>query len=176
MTLQTLAGAAGLSQPFLSQVERGRARLSMRSLDRVAQALGTSAVGLLGGGAPADADRRVSVVPRRRQPHLPMAEHMEGAEGHAVTEGGRHIQMVEFVGGSADFEPYFFVHRNEEMCFVIEGHFEFDVEGETYHVGPGETIAYGGGVPHRYRVVEGAPGRLLVTIINEDMTVSPAHT
>ncbi|MCY7299141.1 MAG: helix-turn-helix transcriptional regulator [Ilumatobacteraceae bacterium] len=59
VTLQELAERADLSQSFLSKVERGMAQLSIGALNRVAQALGTSALGLFGGMNP---DRRVEVV------------------------------------------------------------------------------------------------------------------
>ena len=42
LTLVALAEQAGRSQPFLSQVENGRAKPSMDSLHRIAQALGTT--------------------------------------------------------------------------------------------------------------------------------------
>ncbi len=48
MTRVQLAAAAGLSQPFLSQLELGRSRPSMRSLSRIATALGTTQQTLLG--------------------------------------------------------------------------------------------------------------------------------
>jgi transcriptional regulator with XRE-family HTH domain len=48
MTLVQVAEASGLSQPFLSQLERGRTRPSMRSLFRIAAALGTTQQALLG--------------------------------------------------------------------------------------------------------------------------------
>ncbi|MEI7548498.1 MAG: helix-turn-helix transcriptional regulator, partial [Actinomycetota bacterium] len=40
LTMVELADRAGLSQPFLSQIENGRARPSMQSLYRIATALG----------------------------------------------------------------------------------------------------------------------------------------
>jgi len=43
-----LAELAGLSQPFLSQVENGRAQPSMESLYRIATALGTTPQALFG--------------------------------------------------------------------------------------------------------------------------------
>ena len=48
-TLVELAEAAGLSHPFLSQLERGLARPSMASLERIARALGTSQLELFAG-------------------------------------------------------------------------------------------------------------------------------
>src|SRR6478672_5067788 len=53
LTLVQLAAATGLSQPFLSQLELGRSRPSMRSLFRIATALGTTQQALLGLAEPA---------------------------------------------------------------------------------------------------------------------------
>src|SRR3954454_18120215 len=53
LTLVQLAAATGLSQPFLSQLELGRSRPSMRSLFRIAAALDTTQQALLGLAEPA---------------------------------------------------------------------------------------------------------------------------
>ena len=47
MTLVEVAASAGLSHPFLSQLERGLARPSMRSLTAIAATLGTTAQALM---------------------------------------------------------------------------------------------------------------------------------
>lgn len=44
LTLVQLAGIAELSHPFLSRIERGRARPSMVSLERIARAIGSSRI------------------------------------------------------------------------------------------------------------------------------------
>jgi XRE family aerobic/anaerobic benzoate catabolism transcriptional regulator len=55
LSLRALAERAGLSERFLTQVESGRGNISVRRLDQLARALGTSASVLLtdGGVAPA---------------------------------------------------------------------------------------------------------------------------
>ncbi len=50
LTLVRLAERTDLSHPFLSQLERGHARPSMVSLERIATALGTTQVELLAAG------------------------------------------------------------------------------------------------------------------------------
>src|SRR5436190_17136793 len=45
-TLRTIADRAGVSESFLSQVERGRASASIASLQRIAAALGVSVADL----------------------------------------------------------------------------------------------------------------------------------
>src|ERR1700688_1067249 len=47
LTLVDMAAQAGLSHPFLSQLERGLARPSMRSLTAIASTLGTTAQALM---------------------------------------------------------------------------------------------------------------------------------
>jgi DNA-binding XRE family transcriptional regulator len=51
LTLVGLAGRVNLSQPFLSQIENGRARPSLMSLHRIAEALETTPQALFGGAA-----------------------------------------------------------------------------------------------------------------------------
>lgn len=59
LTLAAVSARSGLSVPFLSQIENERARPSMRSLERVADALETTAVELL---AASDTTRTVDLV------------------------------------------------------------------------------------------------------------------
>lgn len=59
LTLAAVSARSGLSVPFLSQIENERARPSMRSLERVADALETTAVELL---AASDTARTVDLV------------------------------------------------------------------------------------------------------------------
>ncbi|MCZ9343494.1 helix-turn-helix transcriptional regulator, partial [Streptomyces sp. TRM76130] len=59
LTLAVVAERSGLSVPFLSQIENDRARPSTASLEKVADALRTTAVELL---AAADPARSVDVV------------------------------------------------------------------------------------------------------------------
>ncbi|WP_370416320.1 helix-turn-helix domain-containing protein [Streptomyces fradiae] len=59
LTLAEVAARSGLSSPFLSQIENDRARPGMRSLQRIADALDTTAVRLL---AASDESRTVDLV------------------------------------------------------------------------------------------------------------------
>src|SRR5207244_2520419 len=51
-TLRTIADRSGLSESFLSQVERGRANASIASLRSIADALGVSVADLFEPGGP----------------------------------------------------------------------------------------------------------------------------
>jgi pyridoxamine 5'-phosphate oxidase len=84
MTLEQVAAHAGLSQPFLSQLELGRTLPSMRSLSRIASALGTTRQALLG----------------RAAGHLPPGEPARGRDAALVdVEAGRALRMPEQLSG-----------------------------------------------------------------------------
>jgi transcriptional regulator with XRE-family HTH domain len=166
-TLQDIAREAALSQPFLSQVERGQALPSMRSLDRIAHALGTSGISLLSGrhsGASVDlirAEQRATLVQNEADP---------GSAATALTPANRRLRAIEFDGGWHEFQQYS-VHHNDEMVVVLEGRYVADVDGEHFELGPGDAISYAGGVPHRYRMVGDGSHRFMAVIVPDEFDV-----
>lgn len=166
-TMQDVAREADLSQPFLSQIERGQALPSMRSLDRIAHALGTSGISLLSGersGGTVDlirAGERASLVQDDARP---------GTSATALTRAGRHLRAIEFSGGWREFQEYS-VHHNDELVTVLAGRYEADVGGELFDLGPGDSLSYSGGTPHRYRTVGKGPHRYLAIIVPDDYDV-----
>jgi len=166
-TMQDVAREAELSQPFLSQIERGQALPSMRSLDRIAQALGTSGISLLSGeqsGASVDlirAEERASLVQNEADP---------SSAATALTPANRRLRAIEFDGGWHEFQQYS-VHHNDEMVVILAGRYVADVDGETFELGPGDAISYAGGVPHRYRLVGDGPHRFLAVIVPDEFDV-----
>jgi transcriptional regulator with XRE-family HTH domain len=145
LTLVDVAGRAGLSHPFLSQVERGLAQPSMRSLTALATALNTTAQALLSlpGSAP------VSVVRERGpQPTVPSP----GGTVRSLVRGERAMLPLEFVGAPREFEEYY-VHNGEEFLYVVEGEIQVDVDGELSVLTAGDSVYYEGGLRHRWRQV-----------------------
>jgi transcriptional regulator with XRE-family HTH domain len=144
LTLVQLAAATGLSQPFLSQLELGRSRPSMRSLFRIASALDTTQQALLGLAEPA------ATVPL-------------GAGGSG---GGRLLlhqpdgaDVTEFADVAEEFAE-FYAHPRHELLYVVRGTIEVELEGEQSgrtRLGPRESLGYSGMVPHRFRRVGEEP-------------------
>ena len=161
-----LAEASSLSQPFLSKVERGLAQLSMGALDRVARALGTSAVGLLAGNGPPTSIDVVRLADRAR---LPAYDHDEGY-GQALTRRSGHLRVVEFDSGPTEFNEKPYVHRNDSVCIVLSGTYEFELDDTRLTLSEGDSVTCSGGVRQRYRVIEG-PARLLLVLVSEDVDV-----
>ncbi|MFD7529925.1 MULTISPECIES: helix-turn-helix domain-containing protein [unclassified Streptomyces] len=171
MTLAEVAGRAGLSVPFLSQIENGRSRPSMGSLHRIADALGTSAVQLL---STAEAPRPVDVV---RQSSAAVRE--TGSQGESdgrmrpLVRGHQRLHALEFTGAH-DWGREF-RHRNDEILYVADGSAEVEADGNFYRLEQGDTLYCAGGLVHRWRPI--APDtRVLVVGIADHVQATDEQT
>ncbi|MFI9122846.1 helix-turn-helix domain-containing protein [Streptomyces bikiniensis] len=159
LTLADVAERSGLSSPFLSQIENDRARPSMRSLQRIADALDTTAVQLL---AASDETRTVDVVRAGDDGGLRDGGPREGARVRPVVRGRHQVHALEFTGEhDADRE---FLHRNDELLYVADGAVEVEAEGRIHRLGRGDALLMSGGVRHRWRTV-GPGARVLVVAV-----------
>ncbi|MDH6134209.1 transcriptional regulator with XRE-family HTH domain [Kitasatospora sp. MAA4] len=156
LTLAEVARRSGLSVPFLSQIENDRARPSMRSLQRIADGLATTAVELL---AAADAaDRPVDVVRARDDAGL-----SPEAGVRPLVRGRRRLHALEFTGDhQADRE---FMHQGDELMYVADGSAEVEADGHVHRLHQGDTLYLVGGVRHRWRSTS-AGTRLLVVAVS----------
>ncbi|MFC9492202.1 helix-turn-helix domain-containing protein [Streptomyces hydrogenans] len=160
LTLAEVAGLSGLSSPFLSQIENDRARPSMRSLQRIADALGTTAVQLLGAS---QETRTIDVVRAGDDSGLD-----RGARVRPVVRGRHQLHALEFVGEhEADRE---FRHRNDERIYVADGAVEVEADGRIHRLGRGDSLLLSGGVRHRWRSTE-PRSRVLVVAVGDHVAV-----
>ncbi|WP_432827732.1 helix-turn-helix domain-containing protein [Dactylosporangium sp. CA-092794] len=159
LTLVDLAGRAGLSHPFLSQVERGVARPSMRSLTALAAALGTTAQALLA----LPGDEPVSVVPG--EPSLPSVD-SPGGTVRSLVHGERPMLPLEFTGAPDEFDEYF-IHAGDEFLYVADGTIEVDVEGALTVLEARGSLYYEGGLRHRWR--RAVPGPVRVILVQHNV-------
>lgn len=149
MTLVQVAEASGLSHPFLSQVERGLANVSLASLRRVALALETSPVELVAAAeATGGHDAPHVEITRAGQGAAP---HSDFAQGHAraLASGARpFLPIVVSSNGSAHDEA--FVHAEDEFLYVIDGAIVLELDGDATALARGDSAYYAGGVVHRW--------------------------
>ncbi|WP_343246046.1 XRE family transcriptional regulator [Streptomyces sp. SID5785] len=158
LTLATVAERSGLSVPFLSQVENERARPSRRSLEKVADALGTTAVELL---AAADPARSVDLV---RADDSSVEEGAPDPVVRNLVRGHHQMHAQEFVG---DHDPgREFQLRNDVLMHVTEGAVEVEADGRAYRLVRGDTLYLTGGVRHRWRATV-PETRVLVVAVAE---------
>jgi quercetin dioxygenase-like cupin family protein len=76
----------------------------------------------------------------------------------AETGGGYFCFEVSTTPG---FGPPLHTHDYRELFYVLEGEYEFTLDGETSTRGPGTVIAVPPNVPHTFKNATDGPARLL---------------
>jgi transcriptional regulator with XRE-family HTH domain len=144
-TLKEVADRAGLSESFLSQVERGRASASIASLQRIAEGLGVTMADLFQPSSLAEP----RVLRRDERPALAF-----GVLGRKMLLTPRPLQHLEvFVGeidpgGSTGTEPY--AHGDSEELFVVlNGSVRLELGDGVFELETGDSIGYWSSTPHR---------------------------
>ena len=144
-TLRTIAERAGVSESFLSQVERGRSSASIASLRRIADALGISMADLF----EPDAVPGPKVIRRQDRPTLAFG--VLGKKALLTPKPLHHLEVFVGeleVGGSTGHQPY--AHGDSEELFVVlAGTVQLEVGGEVFHLEQGDSIDYRSSTPHR---------------------------
>jgi transcriptional regulator with XRE-family HTH domain len=144
-TLRDLAGRAGVTESFLSQVERGVASPSIASVQRIARALGQTIAELF---AEQEVHGEVVRVADRRRVTYPG---LNAVDEFLTRKPDGRLQVIlstiEPGGGTGD-EAY--THESdEEVVVVLEGVLDLWVGDERYHLEAGDAVTHSSRVPHR---------------------------
>jgi len=157
LTLRELATSAGVTESFLSQVERGVATPSIASVQRIARGLGLSIADLF---AEVESGGLVVRAAERRRIQYPGL----GAVDEFLTRGkGGRLQVIMSIvepGGGTGDEPY--THESdEEVLIVLEGELDLWVGDEHFHLEEGDAVTHSSRVPHRNTNNGTRPARIL---------------
>ena len=156
-TLRTIADRAGVSESFLSQVERGKASASIASLRRIAGALGVSVADLFEPSGPP----QPRVLRRDERPALAF-----GILGRKLLLTPRPLHHLEVFmgeldpGGSTGVEPY--AHGDSEELFVVlSGSVRLELGGDVHELESGDSIDYRSSTPHRIANIGAHPAEVM---------------
>jgi len=144
-TLKALAEAAGVSESFVSQVERGRSSASVATLQRLAAALGIEISDLFA----TDGLPRPRVL-RREARQLLVWGHL-GRKALLTAKPLHSLEVIaaEFdAGGSTGDEAY--THGDsEELLLVVRGRVHLQLGTDIHDLGTGDSVQYRSSTPHR---------------------------
>jgi transcriptional regulator with XRE-family HTH domain len=159
-TLRQVAESAGLSESFLSQVERAQASASIASLQRIAAALGVSIADFF----EPSGERRPKVLHEVERPQLAFGR--LGRKYLLTPKPLDHLEifLCEFdPRGSTGDEPY--THGDsEELLLVLAGNVHFQLGEDVFSMTVGDSIDYRSSVPHRLENVGDGVARTLFII------------
>ncbi len=171
LTLAQLAERTDLSPSFLSQFENGRTNTSLRSLQRIADALGTTATELL---AAADPTPDEPVVRAGADPVLAQADPGDDGSVRALIHGRRDLRALEFTGGTGRGSREF-THENDELVYVVRGAITLIAEGEEIHLSTADAYYCTAGTRHRWWAHTHDTVTLLLAVSDGLMVRHPPH-
>jgi len=146
LTLKALGLRAGLSHPFLSQLERGLAQPSVASVERIAGALDVPVAALW--ASPPPAARLV------RADEGSLAAHGDhGAPGavRTLAGDGEPLRVREWLGGSRQWPDELQTTPGTVVLYVARGALELDLDGTVHALTAGDALLFDGAVRHRLR-------------------------
>ena len=147
LTLKALGRESGLSHPFLSQLERGLARPSVGSLERIAQALEVPVSALWTATAPEPA----RVARAGEGAVIPHAEPRAPGGVRELPLSDRALRVREWSGGGRSWPEQTATTTGEVVLCVVRGALEVEVDGDVHALEAGDALRFDGRLPHRVR-------------------------
>lgn len=159
LSMRTLATRAGVSQPFLSQLEHGTSAASISTLYRVASALGVTPGELLPVREPAE----VVVVRRGEGVAMPVSEQPNAAVGMVAIGPDDRMSVTEYQVEPGQQLDSWFETDTDIALHVISGDLEVELPGVgEWHLSSGDTMLQAGRLRRRWRQVGPEPTHLIV--------------
>lgn len=156
--MRALAAQVGVSQPFLSQLERGTVAASIATLHRLATALTVPPGALLSPG-PAE----VVVMRSDDGARIPVGEESMSAVGRVVVGPDGRMNLTEYRVAPGQRLDSWFETDTDITLHVISGELEVEMPGVgDWRLGPGDTMLHSGRLRRRWRQVGPEPTHLVV--------------
>ncbi len=169
LTMRELATRAGMSQPFLSNLENSRAMPSIATLYKIARALGVSPREFL----PPEQSRVVVVrngegVLGRvgEEANSAMSRVVAGAPGRMIEAHTYTVEPGAGLGG-------WFEHEGEDLLVVIAGNVVIEfADGRRYELTSGDVVWHESSLAHRWSSLGSETAQLM--LVNARPPVAPS--
>lgn len=149
LSTRELAARAGLSQPFLSNLENSRSMPSVATLYKIAHALGISPRDFL----PDDDSRSVMLTRAGDGPRRRVGDEPTSALSQFVAGGpDRLLEAHTYVVHPGETLGDWFEHDGEDLVVVVSGQVRIELgNGQRHDLGPGDALWHDASLPHRWR-------------------------
>jgi transcriptional regulator with XRE-family HTH domain len=142
-TLDETATVAGISKPFLSQVERGLATPSITSLAGIARALNVTVQYFVETPTEAKSVRRADEL---KFFGFADSANLFARLTNVASDRQLDAILVRLPAGQPPSEVT--THAGEEFLYVLRGEIALNLEGTTFVLRPGDSAHYASTVPH----------------------------
>jgi transcriptional regulator with XRE-family HTH domain len=163
LSMRAVALRCGISQPFLSAVERGLSMPSIATLYRLAEVLDTTPANLLPVHDPAE----VSVVRAGEGRLVPSSDNPNSAQGRVIiSDHTRNLEIYEYVAGPEHDLDVWYEHPGQVIVHLIEGRLRVEfADRPAVQLGPGDCVVHDGGIAHRWVAEGDEPFRLFLVVV-----------
>lgn len=150
----------GVTSSLISQIERGKAFPSIVTLKKIAEALNTKVGDLIG-----------------ENENLVQHPLLRSNERRFVKENknGTSLHLLSYHDPSKQIEPYiiqFSKNSNsegimtsnfpgQEFCFILNGSFEANINGQEYKISEGDGFYFNSSKPHLFQNISGNKAEIL---------------
>jgi transcriptional regulator with XRE-family HTH domain len=169
MKLKDLADGAGLSDAFVSRLERGLVSSSVANLIQIAQILDVGVSELFAN------------APDQSRSHVTVHRLSDASDDQGIPSTGYRWRL--FAGGmpNDDLEVFHLLfprknrmdlmvsHPGQEYCYVIGGRIRFHVGVESFELAPGEGIFLNSELPHRAENIGADEARILMVVVKSPL-------
>lgn len=166
-----LARRSGVSQPYISQVERGKFSPSLSTLYRLAGAMDVPTSSLV---PPMRSGAEAGLLRHGEGRVVHMADTPDSPVGRMLSRGGAsHLEAFtyELAPDSVD-DGVAFSHHGEEFQFVLEGRVLITLDDEEpIELGPGDSLHFDATRTHTWNVPGPGSARVLLVVSYPE----PAH-
>jgi transcriptional regulator with XRE-family HTH domain len=162
--LRELARRVGVTPSLLSQMERGGVNPSVVTLFRLAEALNTTTDFFFGDGRNATTQ---PVVRRGERARITLSGGITWERLTPTDEHDFEFMQCMYPPGATS-APEMQRHPGRDYGILLEGQLDIDVGFATYHLEPGDSIAFDASLPHRLTNPGTVPARTIWVVLERN--------
>ncbi len=160
LSLKDLSGRSGISAAAIHKIESNGIIPTITTMMKIADALGRDVNHFI---EQAKEDKDVVFVSaKEREPILTFKKGLE-LNGISAKKYGDFIMTAAYavldVGASSGKKPM--KHKGEELVYCLQGKVEFQMKGETYILGPGDSLNFRTQIDHKWKNVGDKKAKLI---------------
>lgn len=170
-SMRALARASGLSTNALSMIERSKTSPSVSTLYKIAEALEVPITAFFRLEPP-----KQSIVFRKanERKRVVISKGLwEGLGGESFSGHVEPFLLTLESGGSSG--PYGMLHTGHEFVMCLQGELEYEIEGQTYNLMPGDNLIFAAQLRHRWMNPGENPASVLIVLAGFEQGERPSE-
>jgi len=158
LSLRALAELCDLSPNTISLIERGASSPSVSTLHRLAMALGVPITTFF--TEPIE-KMQVIVTLSDERARSGSANVVLESLGYGLEQQACDPFVVTMKPGASSGNRMM-MHAGHELVFCLEGELDYEINGEQFHLSPGDALLFHADLPHRWQNTDDHPVKFLL--------------